>query len=298
LSKKIYVIISFLVIFSFACSKDKQKKFGENNIKPAKSQKLVKQQKSKEEDNEIRDIVDNSFDDTGIDDHGEPCVNHEYYIDQGVNKSLHFSILFKYDNERNVDISIDDSKIKDPDFGISSDSCEVISKTLSYPIWIIDAEEMIRDSRENHAKYNNVVERLVRLTFRRPKSNDFCIEFSKDNNIGVIRAYSSPEIFGKKNEIEVAEFLDSEDLTIRHGKYSFQVERDYLEKEINILSFDISVTTPFEGKETHSSFDVILNIDPKIKKSIPLSLLYDAYKKQYIVRGPGYDVDCDDTDQY
>lgn len=288
MSKKIFVIISFLLIFSFTCSKDKQEKSGKSNIKPTKEQKLVKQQTSEYEDNIIEDVTHHSFNYAEIDDLGEPCVDHEYCIDMNVNWSLHFSSFWKHENEENIDISINDSKIIDLDFSISAESCEVISEIVNYPIWVVDAEEFIRDSKK----------KLSKLIFRQSNDNNFWIEFSEDSNKGVIWAYSAPEFFGKKDESEVAEFLGSDDLTIKHGKYSFQVERDYLEKRINILHFDISVTTPIEGKKTYTSVDAVFSVDSKIKGRLALTLRYDTYKKKYVIEGPGFDVNCDDTDQY
>jgi hypothetical protein len=280
----IYLFIGILVLlFSFFYTNTEQDTYKKSNTNIEDKQVIDIQQDSEEEligESNTED-AEESF---GLKDIGTPCKFHKYILAHGAFESLTFSM--KEDRGREigpVDISIGDNDLDG--FSILAESAEVISKTVEYPIWIINADDLFADQSNSHQKLHSFTQR-VRVDL-------------VDGGRGILSERGGLwgyEGFGKKTEEELAKILNSQDLVIEYKDYrtdktySWQVERDYSEKNVKILTATIAVSIP----DNPNNLSMKKSFDIKIgsRDSIGILIKYSQFEKRYAIHGNGFDVNC------
>ncbi|MDY6880828.1 MAG: hypothetical protein V2J25_06610 [Desulfatiglans sp.] len=184
-------------------------------------------------------------DEGDIIDKGDPCRYHLYSLPPGFSGILTFEVELKKKIDREADL--DTLSIRDntwDKYGIIASvmSSEKETITVSYRIWTLDASKYYNDSLERG-------EKPVSLTI-----DDVTIKW-KDDGYGIIsqiKGYGGVEKIGRFSEEELTERLGGNlEVAFKDPKsgeeYIWTIEPGTEEREVMILSFDLSITLPEEG---------------------------------------------------
>lgn len=226
----------------------------------------------------------------GLNDKGTPCKSHRYFVSPGVSETLPFEIYLS--NQKLKEINLDSLELvnnrwSDYGLGVSIGKKEIITFSVSYPVWGIDGSEYLEELRAagKDATFTTIEDKGLGIRWRA-------------DNFGVImriREYGNAVDIGKFTEKEILDQLNGQSIIEYNDKninkvYSWALQQGKEEKEYEILVIDISVNVPLEpiaGVAGEKSLR--LQVD---SFTWWLTVSYSQAEKMFIFEGPGETREC------
>jgi len=231
---------------------------------------------------------------------GTPCKNHRYQMPSDTMESLLFSI--KPDSgmtSETLQLSIKNDKVSKYGISILPEYVEIITKTVEYPIWVINADDLLADGKYYLNERKGIVSRVSSFGIKGKYLVHF---FDSNSGTGILSAGHNihpfkQEQFGGHTEEELADILGSESLLVNFTAswgtdYSWQVSQEYRTREVKIVQASVSITTPdaINGLSLFNKTFYLTFTDSSNRYRFSVS--YNKKRDIYDIEGPGYDVGC------